>query len=102
MVRAHRKKKPVWRVTVSYPFERYSDDDIERLVGRLSSGAGTDFATRDMDWLFGQGVAAKRAAKKLARKPRTHVEIEKYTTGDPFGDPIESYIVFGPRKRRKS
>ena len=99
-VRRHRKssqrkvsrKKPVWRITAEYPFGLYSDEEIERLAGKASSGAGAGFGKRDMDWHFGSGPAAERAAKKLARKRKVHVELEKYGDKDDL-DPIDSYVV---------
>lgn len=87
-----KRKRPFWRITVSYPYGLYTDEEIERLVGKESSGSGVGFGKRDMDWHFRSGPVAERAAKKLARKHRIRVELEKYSDADDL-DPIDSYVV---------
>jgi hypothetical protein len=58
----------------------YSDEKLEKLVGRDCDGAGTDLmsGTRDMSWSFKTLPAAIRAFQKLKKKQKlTKLALEK-------------------------
>jgi hypothetical protein len=69
-----KQKIRYFRVTVEFLLEKFScparldrDRYLEKVVGRESDGAGTDFSTRDLSWSFRLLKPALKAFQSLQR-----------------------------------